>query len=82
MYLCAVFLQLAARAAAYPVPWSPTDLAVAWLNPSRLIAYVDVNRTIAAGVPIPATLNGTTVPVNPVWSCRSVQVRMCDVLLF
>jgi hypothetical protein len=68
-------MQLAARAASYPVPWTPTDLSIAWLNPSRLIAYVDVNRTIAAGVNIPATLDGSPIAVQPVWSCRSVQVR-------
>ena len=60
----AVFEQLSARAANYNVPWATQDLPIAWLNPSRLIVYVDVNRSIAAGVDIPGELNGVSVPVQ------------------
>src|SRR3569833_2384947 len=73
----AVFEQLAARASLYPVNWTAADSAVAWLNPARLLAYVDVNFAVGPGVTIPATLDGTAVPVQPVWSCRSLQSSQC-----
>jgi len=73
----AVFDQLAARAASYPVPWTTDDLAIAWLNPSRLIAYVDSNGAIPSGTVIPAWFDGTPVPINPVWSCRTSREDSC-----
>jgi hypothetical protein len=73
----AVFAQLAARNATYPVPWTADDLAIAWLAPHRLLLYLDVNFTVGPGATIPAWLNGTPVPVLPVWSCRSLKSAQC-----
>jgi hypothetical protein len=73
----AVFDQLAARAAAYPVPWTPDDLAIAWLGPARLLLSVDVNRAVDSKAAITATLDGAAVAVQPVWSCRNVRSEMC-----
>jgi len=72
-----VFDQLAARNASYPVPWTADDLTVAWLAPHRLLLYLDVNFTIGPGVTIPAWLNGTAIPVLPVWSCRTLKSAQC-----
>lgn len=73
----AVFDQLAARTASYPVPWTADDLAVAWMNPSRLLASIDVNRAVTSKAVITATLDGAAVPVLPCWSCRSGKSEMC-----
>ena len=73
----AVLAQLAARGAAYPVPWTPEDASIAWLNPARLLLSVDVNRALPANATITATLAGAPLPVVPVWSCRSVQRDSC-----
>ena len=73
----AVLDQLAQRAASYPVPWTPEDLQIAWLNPSRLLASIDVNRAVGSAAVITATLGGTPVPVLPCWSCRNVKAEMC-----
>jgi hypothetical protein len=73
----AVFDQLAARAAAYPVPWTSDDLAVAWMNPSRLLLSVDVNRAVNSKAVITATLGGAAVPVLPCWSCRTGKSEGC-----
>jgi len=72
-----VFTQLAARAAAYPVDWTPDDQMIAWLNPSRLLVSIDVNRAVKSTATITAMLAGASVPVIPVWSCRNVQSEMC-----
>jgi len=69
--------QLSARAAAYPVPWTAEDAAIAWLNPSRLLATIDVNRAIPSSATVTATLNGAAVPVLPAFSCRTLQREMC-----
>ena len=37
-----VFDQLAARAKAWPVPWTPEDLRSTWLAPQRLLLYVQL----------------------------------------
>jgi len=72
-----VFTQLAARAAAYPVDWTPDDQMIAWLNPSRLLVSIDVNRAVKSTATITAMLAGASVPVIPVWSCRNVKSEMC-----
>jgi hypothetical protein len=73
----AVFAQLQARNASYAIDWTTDDDAIAWLNPSRLLLYVDVQFAVGPGATIPATLNGNDIPVLPVWSCRSLQSAMC-----
>ena len=73
----AAFDQLAARAAAYPVPWTADDLAVAWMNPSRLLVSIDVNRAVDSKANITATLDGGSIPVLPCWSCRSGKQERC-----
>lgn len=73
----AVLAQLAARAAAYPVAWTPDDAPIPWLNPARLIATVDVNRALPSTAVITATLDGAAVPVVPAWSCRTVRRESC-----
>ena len=73
----AVFDQLAARAAAYAVQWTADDLPVAWMNPSRLLLSVDVNRAVPSSATIAATLAGAPLPVLPVWSCRTGKSDRC-----
>jgi hypothetical protein len=73
----AVLAQLGARAAAYPVAWTPDDAPIPWLNPARLIATIDVNRAVPSTAAITATLDGASVPVVPAWSCRTVRREMC-----
>ncbi len=74
----AVLAQLAARAAAYPVPWTTDDAAIAWLNPARLLLSFDAARgALAPGAAVSATLAGKPLPVLPVWSCRSVRADKC-----
>ena len=73
----AVFAQLAARAADYPVPWTAEDAGIAWLNPARLLVSIDVNRALTSAAVITATLAGAAVPVVPVWSCRNVKQERC-----
>lgn len=74
-----VLEQLAARGAAYPVPWTPEDAAIAWLNPSRLLLSIDTLRGAmgGSGAVITAKLDGVALPVTPVWSCRTLQVEKC-----
>jgi hypothetical protein len=73
-----VFEQLAARNTSYPVPWDPgMDVPIAWLVPGRLIAFIDSGNALGPGLTIPATLNGEPLPVQPVWSCRSLQRVDC-----
>lgn len=70
--------QLVARGSAYPVPWSASDdLPIAWLAPHRLLLHVHVNRALKSDAALHATLNSTTIPVQPVWSCRNVRADMC-----
>ena len=74
----AVLAQLAARAAAYPVPWAPEDAGIAWLNPSRLLLSIDAARgALGSGAAVTATLDGAPLAVVPVWSCRSVRAEKC-----
>lgn len=73
----AVFAQLTERAAAYPVEWTTDDAQIAWLNPSRLLVSIDVNRAVQSTAVITATLAGAAVPVFPVWSCRNDKVEKC-----
>jgi len=78
----AVFDQLAARAALYPVPWSADDLAVSWLNPARLLAFVDDGRALprlnsSTPMDVAAALDGAAVPVLPSWNCRGTQSQAC-----
>jgi hypothetical protein len=37
-----VFDQLAARQAAWPIPWTPEDYRSTWLAPQRLLLYVQI----------------------------------------
>lgn len=71
----AVFTQLAQRNATYPVPWTADDVPIAWLVPGRLIAYIDVQEPSTSTWA--ATLDGAPIPVQPVWSCRSLQADRC-----
>ena len=78
----AVLDQLAARAALYPVPWTAEDSAISWLNPARLIAFIDDGRALprlnsTLPMDVTATLNGASVPVLPSWNCRGTQSAAC-----
>ena len=74
--------QLAARAAAYAVPWTAEDRAISWLVPSRLIAFIDDGRALprlnsSLPMDVTATLDGAAVPVLPSWNCRGTQSAAC-----
>lgn len=73
----AVLAQLDARAAEYPVPWTADDAAVAWLAPGRLLAVLDVRRSLPSTAVVTATLGGAPAPVLPTWSCRTRQIESC-----
>jgi hypothetical protein len=78
----AVLDQLAARAAAYAVPWTAEDRAIAWLVPSRLIVFLDDGRALprlnsSLPMDVTATLDGAAVPVLPAWNCRGTQSAAC-----
>lgn len=73
----AVFSQLASRNASYPVPWVPADLSVAWLNPARLLVYIDGGASLPQTSSLLAWLNGASIPVHPVWNCRSLRIAQC-----
>lgn len=79
----AVFAQLSARNASYPVPWTSDDLSVAWMAPGRVLLYLDVGTSVASGVTIPASITSSVtgqsspIPVLPVFSCRSLQHAQC-----
>jgi len=71
-----VFAQLAARAASFPVPWTADDLAISWLAPARLLAFIDDGRVFWSAknnATLTATLDGVPIPVLPSWNCRSRQ---------
>ena len=78
----AVLDQLAARAALYPVPWTAADRAISWLEPSRLLAFIDDGRALprlnsSLPMDVTATLDGAAVPVQPSWNCRGTQSAAC-----
>jgi hypothetical protein len=47
------------------------------MNPSRLLASIDVNRAVDSKANITATLDDVSVPVLPCWSCRSGKSEGC-----
>lgn len=65
----AVFAQLSARQAAYPVPWTAAEHNATWLVPSRLLAYVMIARP-NDGWKINATIDGVAVPVHRSYNSR------------
>lgn len=73
----AVFAQLAARNASYPLPYDSSDATIAWLVPGRLIAYIDVGRALGPGAAIAGLLDGRPITAQPVWSCRSLLRADC-----
>ena len=74
----AVLAQLQARAGAYPVPWEPSESAVAWLLPARLLLYVDGGEALRrAGLALSATLDGAALSVQECWSCRTGRQDKC-----
>jgi hypothetical protein len=74
----AALAQLAARGAAYPVPWTAADAAISWLAPQRLVLYIDAQRgVLPSTAALSATLDGAPLPVRPSWSCRTTRQEMC-----
>jgi len=71
----AVFTQLAARP--YPVPWTEDDNTISWLNPSRLLLYVDAGHALTSKSVVTATLDGAPLAVLPSWSCRTTKEARC-----
>ena len=72
-----VLAQLAARRAAYPVRWDANDSAIAWLDPARVLLYLDGGAALPQGLTVPASWDGAPILVQPVWSCRSLQKQQC-----
>eukprot|EP00698_Gefionella_okellyi_P001369 TRINITY_DN11315_c0_g1_i1.p1 TRINITY_DN11315_c0_g1~~TRINITY_DN11315_c0_g1_i1.p1 ORF type:complete len:1142 (-),score=234.82 TRINITY_DN11315_c0_g1_i1:23-3307(-) len=72
-----VLQQLNTRAAAYPVPWVSSDLAISWLAPARPMLYIDVGQALPSTAVVTATLNGRTVNVLLTYGCRSAMREQC-----
>ena len=75
----AVFAQLKARDAAYPVPWGPEDADTSWLRPGRLLLFLQLNcstgRSGACDDAMPASLavGGVTVPGLKAYESRCTE---------
>jgi len=70
-----VFSQLIQRP--YPVPWTSDDMNISWLAPSRLLIYFDGGHSLQPNSILNATLDGSSLPLLPSWSCRTSKRNSC-----
>ena len=77
----AVFAQLASRAKAYPVPWDIRDDDASWLQPQRLLLFLQLNCTTGrAGACddkmfASLELDGTPLPALRSYESRCVECK-------
>ena len=75
----AIFAQLKARDAAYPIVWGPEDDDASWLRPGRLLLFLQLNcstgRSGACDDKMPASLrvDGNTVPPIRAYESRCTE---------
>jgi len=72
----AIFAQLEARQAAYPVPWTAAERNATWLVPSRLLAYIMIAQP-SDGWKINASIDGMAVPVHRSYNSRGLVRPRC-----
>ena len=75
----AIFAQLKARDAAYPVAWGPEDADASWLEPGRLLLFLQLNCSTARGgacddkMPASLTIDGVAVPGIKAYESRCTE---------
>ncbi|KAJ1455328.1 hypothetical protein M885DRAFT_565260 [Pelagophyceae sp. CCMP2097] len=72
----AVKAQLAARAAAYPIPWRPEEYKAAWLVPTRLLLAVSLRRP-AEDMLLKLYVNGIEKQLARAYNSRGLQRPKC-----
>jgi len=69
----AISAQLAARAKAYPIPWTAKDRIATWLDPNRLLGYIFIaNPKDSLLSQITLTVDGAPVEVKQSYNSRGL----------
>ena len=72
----AVFAQLKARQAAYPIPWTAAEHNATWLVPTRLLAYIMIAKP-SDKWEVNAFIDGKRVPVQRSYNSRGLVRPRC-----
>ena len=74
----AIPAQLAARAKAYPIPWTERDRIATWLDPNRLLGYIFIANPRDSWLEqITLTVDGANVQVERSYNSRGLNHSRC-----